>query len=108
MGVMSVGSGGCWLGPATIRVAVAVPPFPPSFEVTGPVVLFCVPEVTPVTFKEKEQEEIAESVAPERLTLLDPAAAVIVPPSQVPVNVFGVAITCPDGRVSVNPTPLKV
>jgi hypothetical protein len=61
-----------------------------------------------VTFKENEQEELAERVAPERLTLLDPAAAVIVPPPQVPVKPFGTATTCPDGRVSVNPTPLKV
>ncbi len=104
---MSVGSGGCWLGPETIRVAVAVLPFPPSFEVTAPVVLFCVPDVTPVTFKENEQEELAERVPAERLTLLDPAVAVIVPPPQVPVKPFGVATSCPDGRASVNPTPLK-
>src|SRR5437667_12880521 len=105
---MSVGSGGCWFGPETIRLAVAVLPFPPSFEVTAPVVLFCVPDVTPVTFKENEQEELAESVPAERLTLLDPAVAVIVPPPQVPLKALGLATSRRDGTASVTPTPITV
>ena len=46
-------------------------------------------------------------VAPERLTLPEPATAVIVPPPQVPVRPFGVATTRPAGRVSVNATPVS-
>jgi len=104
---MSVGSGGCWLGPATMSVAEAVPPFPPSLEVTAFVVFFCVPEAVPATFTENEHETCADRVAIDRLTLLDPPAAVIVPPPQLPVSPFGVATTCPDGKGSVNPIPLK-
>jgi hypothetical protein len=37
-------------------LAEAVPPVPPSVEVTAPVVLFFVPAVVPVTFTEKVQE----------------------------------------------------
>jgi hypothetical protein len=66
-----------------------------------------VPERVPVTFNENEHELCADRVASERLTLFDPATAVTVPPPQLPVNAFGVATTCPDGRTSVNPIPLR-
>jgi len=46
-------------------------------------------------------------VAADRLTLPDPAAAVMVPAPQLPVRPFGVATTMPDGRVSVNATPVS-
>ena len=46
-------------------------------------------------------------VAPERLTLPEPATAVIVPPPQEPVRPFGVETTRPAGRVSVNATPVS-
>src|SRR5580658_1565829 len=104
---MSVGCGGCWLGPATMRLAEAVPPFPASVEVTALVVLVCVPDVVPVTFTANEHEAVAAREAPERMTLLDPAAAVMVPPPQLPVKPFGVPTTCPAGRVSVKPIPLR-
>jgi hypothetical protein len=39
--------------------------------------------------------------------LLDPAAAVIVPPPQLPVNPLGDATCSPAGRVSLNPIPVS-
>jgi hypothetical protein len=55
----------------------------------------------------KLHEALAARVAPDRLTLLDPADAVIAPAPQVPDKPLGVATICPVGRVSVNPTPLR-
>src|SRR5262249_11499198 len=40
-------------GASTLMLAEAVPPVPPSVEVTLPVVLFCEPAAVPVTFTEK-------------------------------------------------------
>ncbi len=94
-------------GAATLTEAVAVPPVPPSVEVTLPVVLFCVPAVIPVTFTEKLQEPPAAIVPPLRLITPVPAVAVIVPAPQVPVTPFGVEITRPAGSVSLKATPLK-
>jgi hypothetical protein len=107
MGVMLVGCGGCSLGPATIRLAEAVAPFPASLDVTAPVVLVCVPDVVPVTFTAKLQDALAVSEADERLTLFDPATAAIVPPPQLPVRPLGLATICPDGSASVKPIPLN-
>ena len=92
----------------TPRLAEAVPPVPPSTEVTFPVVLFFEPAVDPVTFTANVHEVDDVSVAPVRLTTLVPAVAVIVPPPQEPVNPFGVETTSPAGNVSVNPTPESV
>ena len=47
------------------------------------------------------------SVAPERLAVDEPLAAVKVP-LQVVLGFPGVAITSPEGRLSVNATPLSV
>lgn len=104
---MSVGSAGCWLGPSTLTLAEAVLPVPPSVEVTAVVTLFCIPAVMPVTFTAKLQVEFAASVASEKLTLVAPAAAEIVPPPQLPDNPLGVEMTKPAGNVSVKPTPLR-
>src|SRR6478672_719620 len=49
-------------GATTLILAVAVPPVPPSVEVTLPVVLFCVPAVVAATFTEKVQELLAAIV----------------------------------------------
>jgi hypothetical protein len=99
-------------GTTTATLAVAVPPVPPSVEVTAAVVLFCTPIAVPVTFTENVQEAVAARFAPVRfapvrLTFVSPALAVIVPEPQVPVNPLGVDITSPDGRASVTPIPLK-
>lgn len=74
---------------------------------TAVVVFFCVPEAVPVTFNENEHEVRADSIAAERLTLFDPPTAVNVPPPQLPLSAFGVATTCPDGKGSANPIPLR-
>ena len=52
------------------------------------------------------QEELAVSVAPDRLTAFDPETAVMVPAPQDPVKLFGVPTTSPLGKVSVNATPV--
>src|SRR5260221_197248 len=54
-------------GASTARLAEAVPPVPPSVEVTLPVVLFLVPPVVPVTFTAKVHEVLAVRLAPDRL-----------------------------------------
>ena len=94
--------------PTTVTLAEAIPPAPPSTEVTAPVVLFLVPAVVPVTFALKVHEALAASVALARLMAPDPATAVIVPPPQLPMSPFGVETTRPAGNVSVKPTPVNV
>lgn len=54
-------------GATTVTEADAVPPVPPSVEVTFPVVLFCDPAAMPVTFTENVQELLAAIEAPLRL-----------------------------------------
>jgi hypothetical protein len=88
-------------------LAEAVPPVPPSVEVTLPVVLFLVPAVVPVTLTENVQEEEAAIVPPLRLKVPVPAVAAIVPLPQVPVRPFGVDTTKPAGNVSVKATPVN-
>ena len=95
-------------GATTLIEAEAVPPVPPSVEVTLPVVLFCVPAAVPVTSTEKVQEVLWARVAPERLMTLVAWVAVMVPPPQVPVRPLGVEITRPAGSVSLKPIPFSV
>jgi hypothetical protein len=93
-------------GASTVKLADAVPPVPPSIEVTCPVVLFLVPGVVPVTLTEKVHDALAARVPPERLTVPASAVAVTVPAPQVPVSPFGVETTKPAGSVSLNATPV--
>lgn len=102
-----MGCAGCWLLFVTVIEAVAFPPLPPSVDVTAVVVLFCIPAATAETFTVKLHVAPAASVALDRLTLADPATAVIVPPPQEPVRPLGVATISPAGIVSVKPIPLK-
>ena len=95
-------------GATTAMLAEAVPPVPPSVELTAPVVLFCVPPAVPVTFSEKVHDVLAANDAPERLTTFVPCVAVIVPPPQLPVKPLGVDTTRPAGKVSLNPIPVSV
>ena len=105
---MSTGCAGCWLVvEATIKLAEAVFPVPASFDVTALVVLFRVPEAAEATLTVNEHEAFAARLAPERLTLPDPAVALIVPTPQLPVRSLGFATVCPAGRVSVKPIPLR-
>src|ERR1700724_1346367 len=87
--------------------ALAVPPVPPWVELMAPVVLFCVPAAMPVTLTVKLHGVTPARVAPERLTVPEPAVAVIVPPPHEPVSPLGVETTSPEGSVSVNPIPLR-
>lgn len=47
------------------------------------------------------------SVAPDRLTLFDPAVATIAPPPQLPARPLGVATARPAGSVSVKAMPVS-
>src|SRR5262245_46476287 len=82
-------------GATTLMLAVAVPPVPPSVDVTFPVVLVCRPAAVPVTFTEKVQLLLAAIVPPLRLIVFEPAVAVMVPAPHVPVRPLGVEITRP-------------
>lgn len=88
----------------TSRDADAVFPVPPLPEVTLPVVLTFVPAVTPLTLTENTQELDDAIVAPDRITLPDPATAVMTPLPQEPVTPFGVSTTSPAGKVSLKAT----
>jgi len=94
-------------GATTEMLAVAVPPVPPSVEVTLPVVFVCCPAAMPVTLTENVQEALAAIVPPLRLMTFVPAVAVIVPAPHVPVRPFGVETTRPAGSVSLKPTPVS-
>jgi hypothetical protein len=93
-------------GPTTARLAEAVPPVPPSVEVTVPVTLVIAPAAVPFTLTLRVHDPLAGNVPPERLTDVEPAVAVAVPP-QVFVNPFGVATTRPPVKASVKLTPLN-
>lgn len=95
-------------GATTVMLAVAELPVPPFVEVTLLVVFVLTPADVPSTFTWKLQELLAAKLAPERLTELLPATAVIVPPPQVPVKPLGVETTMPAGKLSVNAMPLTV
>src|SRR5437879_9867368 len=90
-------------GLATISVAVLlVAPVPPLVELTAPVVLVTVPDCVPVTFT--TIVHVLPGVAmlpPVRLTLVELAAAVTVPPQVLLTP--GVEATCkPLVNVSLN------
>jgi len=95
-------------GDATVRVAVLlVAPVPPLVELTAPVVLATVPDCVPVTFITIVQ--VAPGVAmlpPDRLMLVELAAAVTVPPQVLLTP--GVDATCkPFVSVSLNAIPFS-
>jgi hypothetical protein len=92
---------------ATVTLADAVPPVPPSVDVIAPVVLFLTPVEVLVTFALKVHDALPASEAPLKLMVPDPAVAVMVPPPQLPVSPFGVEMTRPAGSVSVKPTPVS-
>ena len=98
------------LAAVTVRLALEVLPVPPSVEVTC-TELFFNPAVVPVTSTEKLHVDPAVgdavNVPPDRLMLPLAAVAVIVPLPHDPVTFGGVATTTPDGKLSVNATPLS-
>jgi hypothetical protein len=102
-------------GATTVSVSVAVPPVPPSVELTVPVVLTCVPTLMPVTVTEKVHDEPAAgdavSVPPDKLTVEGVPGgllmvAVMVPLPHEPVTVVDASFT-PPGKLSVKATPLR-
>jgi len=105
MAVTVVGGGGGV--PVTFRVADAVPPVPPSTEVTEPVVLFFVPAVVAVTLTLRLHDVPAAREAPLRLIEPDPGVAVRVP-LHLPLRSLGLVTTRPAGNASVYPTPVKL
>lgn len=94
-------------GATTLMLAEAVPPVPPSVEVTFPVILFCVPAAIPLTSTSNVQPVLAEIVPPLKLMTLLPDVAVMVPAPQEPVRPFGVETIRPAGNVSVKATPVS-
>jgi len=90
----------------TSTFALAVLPVPPFVDVTV-TELFLVPVVVPCTFTEKVHDAPAAKLASLKLTVPEPAVAVIVPPPQEPDKPLGVATMSPPGRVSVKATPVK-
>src|SRR5712691_3881786 len=99
-------------GAITVSVAVLlVVPVPPSVELTAPVVLPLLPAVVPVTSAENVHVEPAAgdavNVPPDKLMLLLPATAVIVPLPQEPITLGVAATATPAGKLSVKPTPLS-
>ena len=91
-------------GATAVIVAMAVLPVPLLVDVTV-TELFFTPALVAVTLRETEQLPMAASVPSKRLTVPLPAVAVAVPP-QVELRPLGVETTSPDGRVSVNATPV--
>src|SRR5437867_2975095 len=74
-------------GETTNTEAVDVFPVPPLLELTVTLLLFC-PAVVPLTLTEKVHEMVGTNVAPDRLTEVEPAVAVMVPPPHDPVRPF--------------------
>jgi hypothetical protein len=93
-------------GASTVSVAVDVLPVA-SVDVTV-TLLFFAPAVAPTTLTLNVHDAVGDLVVPLKLTVPDPATAVIVPLPQLPVRPFGVATTRPAGNVSVKPTLLRV
>ena len=92
-------------GATTVTVADAVPPVPPSVEVTAPVVLFFTPAVVPVMLTEMVQVAPPARVPPEKLKVVAPGLGANVPQGAL---AFGVVDPCkPDGNTSVKLTPLN-
>ena len=61
---------------ATVTLALAVFPVPPSVDVTLPVVLFLTPAEVPVTLTDTVQLPLAATVPADRLTAEEPATAI--------------------------------
>jgi hypothetical protein len=74
---------------------------------TLPVVLTWFPAAVAVTFTEIVQELFGATVPPFRLILCKPAGAVTLPAPHEPVRPLGVDTTNPEGRLSINATPLS-
>src|ERR1700730_43594 len=95
-------------GPTTFSVAVLlVVPVPPLLELTAPVVLFFAPPLVPVTVTLNWQVLLPPVPIDAPLRLITPVELVVV---SVPLQVVALesATVNPAGRLSVNPTPVRV
>ena len=93
-------------GPTTVNVALAVLPLPPSLEVTLPLTLFLTPAVVAVTLTETVQVPLAARVPPLKVKVVSPGFGAKDPPQDA--DAFGEDATwSPEGRESVNPTPVN-
>jgi len=90
----------------TCKPAFAVPPEPPSLDVTFPVTLVHEPRVTPAIDTETVQVPLAVMLPPARTIELEPTGAVTVPPQEL-VSPFGAATIMPAGSGSLMPSPLS-
>lgn len=93
-------------GDTTVMLAFAAMPVPALVEVTETLLVFA-PAVVPCTVRITVHEAPGLSVAPERLTEEEPAVAAA-DPLQLLFRLLGVATIRPDGRVSVNATPVML
>ena len=93
-------------GISTEMLAVAVPPVPPSFELTLPVVLVFVPDVVLVTLPVMVQLLLVGIEPPLMLTAL---LATPPPPNVAPEQLVVAAVekVIPVGRVSLTATPVR-
>jgi len=91
-------------GATTVMLAMPVLPVPPSFDVTC-TLLFFTPAVVPCTVTDIVHDPPPESVPEARLTVPD-VGDDAVPPQ--PLLVTEPLVTKPDGRASVNATPVRV
>ena len=99
-------------GATTVNVGVLlVVPVPPSVEVIVPVVFGFAPGVVPVTLTWNVHDDPAAGDAVsepfDRLTMLVPAVAEIVPIPQAPTTTGGDATTSPVGSESLNAIPFN-
>jgi len=94
-------------GASTFTLADAVPPVPPSVEVTLLVALFCCPAAMPVTFTTIVHAAVAARLPPLSVIVFVFWVAVTAP-LQSPTRPFGVEIIRPAGRTSVKPIPVSV
>src|SRR5690349_12586246 len=81
-------------------LSLAGAPVTPSLELTGLVVFFSVPAVTPVTFTLNVHDELGVSLAPDKKIVFVAGPVLVVPPPQLPVKPLGTAISRPSGKGS--------
>ncbi len=97
---------GVLVGPSTVILAEAVFPVPPLVEVMLPLVLFLTPAVVPSTAPTvRKHDPPAATVPPVRLTVSVPTNISV--PLQLPLKPLGEGKINPEGKVSVNDTPVR-
>ena len=106
VGVMVGGFVGVLVGPSTMMLAEAVFPVPPSVEVMLPLVFVLRPAVVPSTAPTvRKHDPPAATVPPVRLMVSVPTNISV--PLQLPLRPVGWGKINPDGKVSVNDTPVR-